>query len=227
MIQEIEIPKEVGVITLKGSVLFPQAMMPLFIFEPRYREMLRDALEQDRIFAVAAADEVAMAKGVEGEPAYEVASIGIVRACKKNEDGTANLILQGLTRVRFESIVTEEPYRRARITQLLSEEDASPENLKSARHTVLDLIKTHRRLGAEIPREVIEFLEAVEGHESMLDLSIYALCSSAKVKQQLLETLSVTERFARFEVFLRQQLDQLKMYKKLKGDLDEEDVGDN
>jgi len=124
VLQEIEIPKEVGVITLKGSVLFPQAMMPLFIFEPRYREMLRDALEEDRIFAVAAADEQAIEAGAENEPSHKVASIGIVRACKKNDDGTANLILQGLTRVRFDEVVAELPYRRAKISPLLSVEDA-------------------------------------------------------------------------------------------------------
>ena len=44
--------------TLSQTVLFPQAMMPLFIFEPRYREMLSTVLEGDRIFAVAALDEL-------------------------------------------------------------------------------------------------------------------------------------------------------------------------
>jgi len=101
------------------------------------------------------------------------------------------------------------------------------DDLREGRRNVLNLVKTHRRLGAEIPREVIEFLEAVDGDEAMLDLSIYALCSSSKIKQKLLETLSVSQRFGHFENFLRQQLDQLKLYKKLKGNLGEDDVGDN
>ena len=50
--QEIEIPRVVPVMTLSQTVLFPQAMMPLFIFEPRYREMLTTVLEEDRILSL-------------------------------------------------------------------------------------------------------------------------------------------------------------------------------
>ena len=56
MQQEIEIPREVPVMTMNGTVLFPHAMMPLYIFEDRYRAMLRAVLESDRVFAVAALD---------------------------------------------------------------------------------------------------------------------------------------------------------------------------
>ena len=44
--QEIEIPKEVPVMTIGGMVLFPQAVMPLHIFEPRYQEMLGECAGQ-------------------------------------------------------------------------------------------------------------------------------------------------------------------------------------
>ena len=115
--QEIEIPREVPVMTLSQTVLFPQAMMPLFIFEPRYREMLSTVLEGDRIFAVAALDERDEDAEVLETP-YSIAGVGVVRACKQNPDGTSNLILQGLARVKFENFVCEEPYRRARIQQV-------------------------------------------------------------------------------------------------------------
>jgi Lon protease-like protein len=57
MTEAIDIPKQVPIMTLRSAVLFPQAIMPLFIFEPRYRQMLRDVLAKDRIFAVAALNE--------------------------------------------------------------------------------------------------------------------------------------------------------------------------
>ena len=94
--------------TLSQTVLFPQAMMPLFIFEPRYREMLSHVLMQDRIFAVAALDEAKDDAEVFETPC-SIASVGVVRACKQNPDGTSNLILQGLARIEFERIVCEEP----------------------------------------------------------------------------------------------------------------------
>ena len=118
MIEELEIPSEVPVMTLSGVVLFPQAIMPLHIFEPRYRQMLREVLAGDRIFAVAALDDASTTPGL-AEPAHAVAGVGMIRACRTTADGRSNLILQGLARVELEHI-TAVPFRKARIHQRLS-----------------------------------------------------------------------------------------------------------
>ena len=224
--QEIEIPREVPVMTLSQTVLFPQAMMPLFIFEPRYREMLSTVLEGDRIFAVAALDERDENAEVLETP-YSIAGVGVVRACKQNPDGTSNLILQGLARVQFENFVCEEPYRRARIQQLISESDGNEETLGSIQPTLLALVQIQMRLGAEIPQEVLQFLSNLKEPESVLDLAIYTLCPSGSFKQDLLETRGILSRFGKFERFLRSQVDRLKLDRKLKGGLEEDGVGNN
>jgi len=224
--QEIEIPREVPVMTLSQTVLFPQAMMPLFIFEPRYREMLSTVLEEDRIFAVAALDERDEDAEVLETP-YSIAGVGVVRACKQNPDGTSNLILQGLARVEFENFVCEEPYRRARIQKLMSESDGSEETLGSIQPTLLALVQIQMRLGAEIPQEVLQFLSNINEPESVLDLAIYTLCPSGSFKQELLETRGILARFDKFERFLRSQVERLKLDRKLKGGLDEGGIGNN
>ena len=224
--QEIEIPREVPVMTLSQTVLFPQAMMPLFIFEPRYREMLSTVLEGDRIFAVAALDERDEDAEVLETP-YSIAGVGVVRACKQNPDGTSNLILQGLARVKFENFVCEEPYRRARIQQLMSESDGSEETLGSIQPTLLALVQIQMRLGAEIPQEVLQFLSNLKEPESVLDLAIYTLCPPGSFKQDLLETRGILARFGKFERFLRSQVDRLKLDRKLKGGLDGDGIGNN
>lgn len=224
--QEIEIPREVPVMTLSQTVLFPQAMMPLFIFEPRYREMLSTVLQGDRIFAVAALDERDDDAEVLETP-YSIAGVGVVRACKQNPDGTSNLILQGLARVHFENFVCEEPYRRARIQQIMSESDGSEETLDSIQPTLLALVQIQMRLGAEIPQEVLQFLSNLKEPESVLDLAIYTLCPSGSFKQDLLETRGILARFGKFERFLRSQVDRLKLDRKLKGGLDEDGIGNN
>tara|TARA_B110000459_G_C16411590_1_gene403263 strand:+ start:121 stop:804 length:684 start_codon:yes stop_codon:yes gene_type:complete len=224
--QEIEIPREVPVMTLSQTVLFPQAMMPLFIFEPRYREMLSTVLEEDRIFAVAALDERDEDAEVLETP-YSIAGVGVVRACKQNPDGTSNLILQGLARVEFENFVCEEPYRRARIQKLMSESDGSEETLGSIQPTLLALVQIQMRLGAEIPEEVLQFLSNIKEPESVLDLAIYTLCPSGSFKQELLETRGILARFNKFERFLRSQVERLKLDRKLKGGLDEGGIGNN
>lgn len=224
--QEIEIPREVPVMTMSQTILFPQAMMPLFIFEPRYREMLDHVLETDRIFAVAALDD--REDDAEAlETPYSVAGVGVIRACKQNPDGTSNLILQGLARVKFEDIVSEEPYRRARIHQLMSQSDGSEKTLNSIQPTLLALIQTQIRLGARIPQEVLQFLSNIRDPESVLDLAIYTLCPDSRFKQELLETRGIFARFEKFERALGAQIERLKTDRHLKGGLDDDDVGQN
>ena len=86
---------------LPNAVLIPNALLPLRIFEPQYREMLRWCLERDRFFCVA------MKKPGEADSAalnfMAIGGLGLVRACVGVEDGTSNLILQGLVRVKFGS----------------------------------------------------------------------------------------------------------------------------
>ena len=83
--------------TLPNATLFPQALLPLYIFEPRYRQMLADALHSHRMFSVA------MQKpGSKRESPLTVAGLGLIRVSVGHRDGTSHLILQGLARVELE-----------------------------------------------------------------------------------------------------------------------------
>ena len=226
MIENSTIPSEVPVMTLGGTVLFPQAMMPLFIFEPRYKEMLSDVLNNDRIFAVATLDE-RNEDASDSETPYSIAAIGVVRACKKNPDGSSNLVLQGLARVELEAIVSEEPYRTARIRQILSEWGGPEDQIATLKSRLLSLIQTQRRLGANIPKEVLQFLGSISEPENALDLAIYTLCSSATLKQELLETRGIVPRYDKFANFLQSEIERLKLDIQLKGDLDDQNIGHN
>src|SRR5882672_10859769 len=125
MEMEITLPVEIPVVTLPNTAFFPQALMPLHIFEPRYRHMLRDVLATNRLFAVAGLNLERLNDPETFEPPYRVASVGIVRACQKNDNGTSNLLLQGLCRVEIQKIICDEPYRRIRVRALVSQPGAS------------------------------------------------------------------------------------------------------
>ena len=102
----MDLPSEVPVMTLPSATLFPQALLPLYIFEPRYRHMLSDSLKSNRMFSVA------MQKpGRTRETPFPVAGLGLIRVSVDHEDGTSHLILQGITRVELRETVQTKPYR--------------------------------------------------------------------------------------------------------------------
>src|SRR5438477_6668171 len=109
----MELPNEVPVMTLPSATLFPQALLPLYIFEPRYRQMLADTLKSERMFSIA------MQKpGRTRESPCQVAGLGLIRVSVDHQDGTSHLILQGLTRVELNQTVQYKPYRVQRIRPL-------------------------------------------------------------------------------------------------------------
>lgn len=102
---------------LSGVPLFPHALLPLHIFEPRYRAMLAHALAGERMFAVGTL-RPGVSEARRPEDIFATAGVGLVRACVGNPDGTSNLILQGVARVRFTEFLQERPFRIARIEPL-------------------------------------------------------------------------------------------------------------
>src|ERR1700761_224404 len=102
----MKLPSEVPVMTLPNATLFPQALLPLYIFEPRYRQMLADALHSNRMFAVA------MQKpGNTRETPSPVAGLGLIRVSVRHKDDTSHLILQGIARIELDQTVRYKPYR--------------------------------------------------------------------------------------------------------------------
>src|SRR5256885_14068743 len=93
----VVLPETVPVMPLPGAVLFPHALLPLYIFEPRYRDMLAHALAHERMFCVALL-RPERAQWKSKDDFFGVATIGLIRACVGRGDGTSNLILQGLQR---------------------------------------------------------------------------------------------------------------------------------
>src|SRR5512139_302755 len=102
----MKLPREAPVMTLPNATLFPQALLPLYIFEPRYRQMLADALHSNRVMSVA----MRKAKTTRETP-NEIAGVGLIRVAVTHKDGTSHLILQGLTRVKLGKVVRYRPYR--------------------------------------------------------------------------------------------------------------------
>ena len=221
---EIVIPEELPLMTLPRIAFFPQAMLPLHIFEPRYREMLRDVLATNRLFAVAGLDP---RQPVGLEHPHRIATLGIVRACQESKDGTANLLLQGLSRVEIQDILRDTPYRSVRIRALTCSPGAElDENLK-LRARLSRLIATRLRLTGEPTNQLTRFSKSVEDPATFVDLAAFNFCENVRLKQKLLETLNVHSRLELLSEEIRANIDLIKLRHKLQGGLADDGIANN
>lgn len=223
--ESLQVPDTVPVMTLPNTVFFPQALLPLHIFEPRYRQMLRDVLARDRLFAVARLDPDA--KDVENEPAHTVATVGIVRACQKADNDTSNLLLQGVCRVEIQSIVREQPYRLIAIRPLATVNGGNHVQLENERLEVMRLLNLRRRLGTPAPKGMTQFLESIEDVGTFADIAAFNLCEDGEFKQMLLEELDTRRRLQLFAARLKSEIEDQKLRRKLQGRLTDEQIADN
>jgi ATP-dependent Lon protease len=189
--------------------------------------MLRDVLATNRIFAVAGLNPAAAAQMENFEPPHRVACIGLVRACQENENGTSNLLLQGLCRVAIEAIVDDEPYRRIRIRALTSEPGAAPGENAKLRLELSRLIKLKLRLAPGGAEGMTDLLKTVEDPEIFADIAAFNLCDNIPVKQKLLETLDVNRRLLLLLQILRAEIDAVVLHLRLQGGLPDDQISLN
>lgn len=222
---DIVIPEVIPVMTLQGTVFFPHAVMPLFIFEQRYRDMLNDVLNSHRLFAVFNEREAMPEDGHE-EPPQIMGTVGVVRAAHQNPDGTSNLALQGIARVRLLEIVQESPYRLIRVDPCRDAEDGEGEILP-IRDEIVGLIKSQPHLTRGLPEEYIKFIHSLTTEGPFIDVSVHSICHDADTKQKLLETLSLRNRYEIFLDFLRTECSRHELFKQLQGRTSDDEIDRN
>ena len=111
------LPPLIPIFPLPNVVLFPSVFLPLHIFEPRYRQMLADALRGDRIIGMV------LLKGgrddiEEPPPVYTIGCAGLVSHAETLQDGRSNIILRGIQRFRVVREEADRVYRQAQIEPL-------------------------------------------------------------------------------------------------------------
>lgn len=191
--------------TLPNATLFPQALLPLYIFEKRYRQMLADALHSHRMFAVA------MQKpGNTRETPLPIAGLGLIRVSVKHRDGTSHLILQGIARVQLAGAIRYRPYR---VHQLRSVRTPPCDSV--AADALLAKVREllEERLGLGLPpafptlsqpsaKEILKYLDSIADPERAADLVSCAVLPEAAERQAILETVEVESRLRRLIHFL-------------------------
>lgn len=204
----MKIPREAPVMTLPNATLLPEALLPLYIFEPRYRQMLADALNSNRVFALA------MQKpGSSRETPSPVAGLGLIRVSVRHRDGTSHLVLQGMGRIRLEETVRYRPYRVQRIRSLrIPPCDTVAADALLAK--VRELLEERIQLGLPFPstgvpnpqgyssKKILKYLDLIPEPERVVDIVSSAVLPGAVERQAILETVDVETRLRRLIQFL-------------------------
>ena len=179
---------------LPHMALFPGAVLPLHVFEPRYRELTADALASDKLICMAnITDPERM--DARGQPAVaEIAGVGEIVDHEQLPDGRYRLLLLGRARVAIEELEFRPPYRRATLTVLgTTGREPSPSDRAALRAAIQHQIN---RVRASHPDFEFDYPASLPTPQ-LVDLCAHYLVADAHCRQQLLETLQAEQRLQR------------------------------
>lgn len=186
---------------LPDCTLFPHGGLPLRIFEPRYRRMLEESLEGSAFFAVGRllGDETRNPANCSAP----IGTIGLVRASHEQGDGTSQLLLHGVIRVKFVKWHLDKPYPYATIEPQITHfepESQAAAAVKTLRGAVEDAI---RDLPDEVKQQVMTLLHRADEPPLLTDIVAQQFIHDPNLRQRVLETDSAGERIGLICEYLR------------------------
>jgi uncharacterized protein len=201
---------------LPGVVLFPGTVLPLRVFEPRYLEMLRDVLADQKLIGMAQlkpSSFVADGAAPGAAPVFGVLGVGRVVAQEQGPDGTWHIALLGQWRCRISTEIPHEPYRIASVDLLkdsmqgnVAAEELLRKNMYALKHTAAQLAR--QTLDEEAAARLNEMLEQRMKPGMAADLLGSVFVHDHALRQALLESTDVGVRVQTVQKLLNQKLEQ-------------------
>lgn len=177
-------PDHIGLMILPWVSLFPGSLLPLYIFESRYRDMLTDSLAQSRMIGIAHCTD--------DTPCDSFATIGIIRACVANPDGTSNLILQGLSRIKL-SHFQPTPYPQADY-EVINEPECSTEDFEDLHLRILSISIRKLVKGQEAPASFEDYLVSLTDAAAFTDAVAAAFVGDPIRRREILLETEIKRR---------------------------------
>jgi Lon protease-like protein len=199
----------VAVFPLPNAVLFPGTVLPLHIFEPRYRAMVRDCSVGEGLIGIALL-RPGYEEEYEGSPAiHSVGTVGRIEQLNPLSDGRYTLNLVGLQRVEYREIPSDKAYRLARVsTRPDTDVDETDPRIQQAK---LDLLANQAMLLRELSDH--EYPGLVLNHEISYATAVNGACANlpvpGEIRQKLLLIDDLDERERRVSRLTTEVLEHL------------------
>jgi len=193
------LPPAIPIFPLPNAVLFPNVFLPLHIFEPRYRAMVRDALATDLIIGMTLL-RPGYERDYEGRPpVYPIGCAGVITHSEALPDGRYNIILKGIEKFRMTGEDTSRSYRIAQVEAIPDAiRDNDRQTIAAHRHRLESLVASateHGRLEPKLPQSVPdpELVNALAQYFSFEPLERQALLECEGVLSRCLALIDLLE----------------------------------
>jgi len=180
---------------LPNCVVFPGTLLPLHVFEPRYREMARDVLGGNRLLGITRLRPDYEADYDGRPPVFDVCCVTEIAADDHLEDGRYNLLVRGLARVRIDrELPPSKSYREVAVSRLDDSQSTRPELLATLHEQLIAVCDRLASAMGPTGAELRELAGSASSPASCADVLAAGLVSEPDERQRLLESLDPADR---------------------------------
>ena len=213
-LNDIEIPKELPVLPLRNTVLFPGVVLPITVGRDKSIKAVTDAYKADKLIGVLAQKD----SSIEDPTVTDLEDVGTVaRIIKliKMPDGGTTVILQGKRRFKVGAVTAEDPYFKAQVVLLQEEEAPKEQDFEAYVSNIKDLAAQIIQLSPNIPSEASIILKNIENPSFLIHFISSNLNTELHEKQQLLELHHIKSRADLLMQLLQRELQFAELKNKL------------
>ncbi|MEX0300402.1 MAG: LON peptidase substrate-binding domain-containing protein, partial [Kordiimonas sp.] len=206
---------ELPVLPLRDIVVFPHMIVPLFVGRDKSVRALEEVMAKDKQILL-----VAQKDASEDDPSpadvFEVGTVASVLQLLKLPDGTVKVLVEGFNRANIDEFIKEDDYFAARATLLAGNDDEEAE-IEALSRSVVAQFENYVKLNKKIPQEVLVTVNQVDDAGKLADTVASHLALKIDDKQELLSTVSVTERLERIFGYMEGEIGVLQVEEKIRG----------
>lgn len=222
---ESNLPKELPILPLKNTVLYPGVVIPITVGRDRSLELVKKAYETDKIIGI-----VTQKKKDQEDPSpeelYHVGTVAQILKLIKMPDGSKSIVIQGKSIFEIEEFTQKEPYYMARVIPFLYDQDISGVKLDASLRSIKETATQIVNLSPNIPSEAAIAINNINSPAFLLNFISSNLNISLDEKQSLLEIKTFSKKMNKVMGYLKKEMQVLNLSEeirsKVKTDIDKQ-----
>ncbi|WP_444464202.1 endopeptidase La [Rhodobacter capsulatus] len=208
------LPSTHPVLPLRDIVVFPHMIVPLFVGREKSVRALEEVMADDRQILLASQIDPSIDEPTH-EGIFRVGVLANVLQLLKLPDGTVKVLVEGKTRVRITEFVQNDRFFEAQ-AETLDEVEGDRDTIKALLRSVAEEFERYAKIKKNIPEEAMAAVSETREADKLADLVSGHLGLEVKLKQELLETLDVSERLEKVYGLMQGEVSVLQVEKKIK-----------
>ncbi|MGD0231664.1 MAG: endopeptidase La [Syntrophorhabdales bacterium] len=213
------IPAEVPVLPLRGTVAYPDLIVPLVVGRERSIKLIDEAMGRDRLIAILTQKNPDIEEP-EQEDLFTIGTVATIMKMVKMVDGSQRIVVQGLARFKLIEFTQREPHFRARILPIFEEYQKDME-IDAMYINLKNLYKKAVEIAPYLSSELSQIATKIENPGNLADLVASTINISVAERQEVLERIDLKERLKKVTIMLNRELETLELSSKIQSHIKE------